>query len=396
MTASRAVRSLPQVRSWVSWSRPTRLGSAHSIEDLRRLARLRVPRVVFEFVDGGAEDGEVVRRNAEALRRARVVTRVLVDVSAVDLSTRLLDAPVSVPFGVAPTGLPALSHPDAEDALVDACARRHVPFVLSSMGTRSNREIAARNTGRPHWFQLYVWRDRVATRELIEQARAAGAEGLVVTVDVPVPGFRPADVRNGLTVPPTINPRSAFGIARHPGWMWGFLASGGVERCTFGSSSGALADLGHRMFDSAVTFEDLAWLRDIWSGPLAVKGILDPRDARAALELGVDVIWVSNHGGRQSGRAPASLDALREIRREVGLSPTVWFDSGIRSGLDVAVALQTGADFVFAGRPFIYGLMAGGAAGVDRAFEILATELERALALAGSPSVASIGSPSTL
>lgn len=350
------------------------------------MARNKVPRMVFDFVDGGAEDGEVVRRNQNAFRRAQIVSRVLVDVSAVDLSTDLLGTRVSLPFAIAPTGLPALAHPHAEDALADACARRQVPFVLSSLGTRSNAEVAARNTGRPHWFQLYIWRDRVAARALIEEARAAEADGLVVTVDVPVPGFRPADVRNGLTVPPTINPRSAVGILRHPMWMWRFLGSGGVERCTFGSS-GALSDLGHQMFDSAVTFDDLAWIRELWDGPLAVKGVLDARDARAALDLGVDVIWISNHGGRQSGRAPASLEALRLVRREIGSGPTVWVDSGVRSGLDIAVALQAGADFVLAGRPFIYGLMAGGGPGVERAFEILTAELVRALGLAGVPSV---------
>jgi L-lactate dehydrogenase (cytochrome) len=377
------LRSMMRLRTpaWGSASR------AEDVAALRELARRRAPTAVFDFVDGAAEAETTAAANRSALGSVRLVPRVLRDVTEVSTSTRVLGREAALPFGIAPTGFPALSHRDAELGLSEAAERFGIPFSLSTMGTRSIEQIAEHRPGARRWFQLYLWRDRARSRALVERAREAGYDALIVTVDAPVAGLRTRDVRNGFTMPPELTPRTALGIARRPRWLFDLLTSPPLSFAMFSFDTADLETLGNALIDPSATFAEVAWLQEVWDGPIVVKGVLDPEDARVLSSMGVDAVVVSNHGGRQLDQAVATLDALPAIKAAVGPRTEVWLDSGIRRGSDVAVALASGADFVLAGRAFIYGLMAGGGAGAARAAEILATELRRSMALLGARSI---------
>jgi L-lactate dehydrogenase (cytochrome) len=367
-----------------------RLSRAHTIADLRAIAARRAPRAVFDYTDGAAEQEISLRRARSAFARAEFHPQVLRDVSAADTSTTVLGQRWSLPFGLAPTGFTRMMHHEGERAAARAAQRAGVTFALSTMGTTSIEEVAAEAPEARKWFQLYVWRDRDAGKDLLERAWAARYEALLLTVDTAVAGARMRDVRNGLTVPPELTPATVLDAAIHPAWWFNLLTT---EPLTFASLTewhGTVAELVNSMFDPTVTFDDLEWLRAAWPGPMLIKGITTVADARAAADHGADGIIVSTHGGRQLDRASAPLEALAPIVDAVGDRCEVLLDTGIMHGGDIVAALALGARGCLVGRAFLYGLMAGGERGVDRAIAILAREVSRTLQLLGVSGVAEL------
>ena len=331
------------------FSTARRLARSHSIADLRRLAKRRLPRAVFDYADGAAEDEVTARRNEAAFEDYELLPRVLRDVSSVDLSTTVLGTPVSMPVMLAPTGMTRLFHHDGETAAARAAHRAGVVYTLSSLSTVSIEDLAAVSDG-PRWFQIYVWKDRGLVREFFDRCRAAGYDALMLTVDMPVLGQRERDLRNGMTIPPSLTLGSALDAALHPSWWWNFLTK---PRIGFANVAGK-GDAGHgdltalwtyinTQFDPSVTWRDLEWMIGEWNGAFAVKGVLDPEDAARAASLGARGIVVSNHGGRQLDHSPASLDALPAVVEAVAGRAEVILDGGIRRGADVAKALALGA-----------------------------------------------------
>lgn len=369
-----------------------RLQRCHTVDDLRTAARRRLPRAAFDYLDGGAEDEVTLRRNRAAFDDWELVPQVLRDVGAVDLRTDVLGVPCALPLVLGPTGFTRMMHPGGERAVAAAAERFGVPYVAATLGTTSLEDIRAVGDA-PLWFQLYVWRDRGLSKELLARAQEAGYRALVLTVDTPVPGARERDLRNGLTIPPALDLRTLADGARHLRWWWGLLGS---EPLTFANvrhvaeEPTAVMEFVGAQFDPTVSWDDLGWLADAWDGPLVLKGVLSPADARRAAEHGVDAVVVSNHGGRQLDHVPAALTALDRIVQEVGSDVELLVDSGVRRGTDVAKALALGARAVLIGRPYLYGLAAAGQAGVERALEIYTAELLRVMQLLGVTSVAQL------
>lgn len=368
-----------------------RLARAASIPDLRRLARRRAPRAVFDYTDGAA-GGEVSLRRARAsYERVEFLPRVLHDVSHVDTSTTILGRPASMPVVFAPTGFTRMMHTEGEPAVARVAARTVIPYALSTMGTTSIERLSHAAPGGRLWFQLYLWRDRAASRDFVQRARDAGYEALVLTVATPVPGPRLRDVRNGLTIPPTLSLRTFAEGALHPAWWFDLLTTEPLEFASLSRSDGTVADLVGRIFDPAATIADLAWLRSIWDGPLIVKGVTTVADARAVVDAGADAVVVSNHGGRQLDRSPTPLEVLPEVVDAVGDRTEVYVDGGVLSGGDVVAAVAMGARAVLVGRAYLYGLMAGGERGVQRVATMLAQEVAGTLALLGATRVGDVG-----
>lgn len=367
-----------------------RLASAASIPDLRAVARRHVPRGVFDYVDGGAGTETSLRRSRESYARVEFAPRVLRDVSAVDTTTTILGRPAALPLVFAPTGFTRLMHADGEPAVARVAGRMGIPYVLSTLGTTSPEALAAAAPDTERWFQLYLWHDREAGIDLVERARAARYRALVLTVDTPVAGARLRDVHNGFTIPPTLSLRSLIDIGRHPGWWMDKLTTEPLRFAVFDRTDGTVADLLNRVLDPAITLADVAWLRERWDGPLVIKGIQSVEDVRAMADAGADAIVVSNHGGRQLDRAPTPLERLPEIAAAVGDRVEVYVDGGVLGGADVAAAIALGARAVLVGRAYLYGLMAGGERGVERAGALLRQELVRTMQLLGVTEVAGL------
>ncbi len=366
------------------WS-PTerRLAGALTIEDLRRIARRRTPRAAFDYTDGAA-DGEIsLARARQAFADVQFNPGVLRDVSSVDTSREVLGERVALPFGIAPTGFTRMMHAEGEVAGATAAAAAGIPFALSTVGTTSVEDVAEAAPGGRHWFQLYMWKDRDLSMGLVDRAAKAGYDALLVTVDVPVAGARLRDVRNGMTIPPTLTPRTVLGMATRPAWWANLLTTEPLAFASLDAWPGTVAELLDTMFDPTVTFDDLAWIRAQWPGKVVVKGVQTVDDARRLADLGVDAVLLSNHGGRQLDRAPVPFHLLPDVVAAVGDSVEVHLDTGIMSGQDVVAAVAHGARFTLVGRAYLYGLMAGGRAGVDRAIEILTGQVERTMRLLG-------------
>ncbi len=373
--------------------RPTarRLAGAASIADLRRMARRRAPRAVFDYTDGAAGDELSLARSRAAYARVEFQPRVLRDVSDLDTSTELLGRRSALPLVFAPTGFTRMMHSAGEPAVGRVAARTGIPYALSTMGTTSIEDLADRVPDGRLWFQLYLWRDRGAGRDFVARARDAGYEALMLTVDTAVPGARLRDVRNGLTIPPTLSVRTVAEGSLHPAWWFDLLTTEPLEFASLRRSEGTVADLIGRMFDPAATLDDVAWLRSEWPGPLVVKGVQSPDDARAVVEAGADAVVVSNHGGRQLDRSPTPLEALPAVLDAVGDRAEVYVDGGILSGADVVAAVALGARAGLVGRAYLYGLMAAGEPGVQKAADLLAAEIRTTMALLGTTSVAELG-----
>src|SRR4051794_23470938 len=362
------------------------------IEDLRQRARQTVPKMFFDYADRGAYAEETLRANRADLQRLKLRQRVLVDVSRRTLDTTIIGEPVPIPLALAPIGLCGMQWGDGEILACRAAQAAGIPFCLSTMSICAIEDVAAA-VDKPFWFQLYVMKDRGFVRALIERAAAAQCSALVLTIDLQVLGQRHADTRNGMTVPPELRLRNIFDIATKPAWALSVLRG---KRKTFGNLAGhvrgmenvnSLAQWIAGQFDPALSWKDVEWIRSLWPGKLIIKGLLDVEDARLAAKTGASAIVVSNHGGRQLDGAPSSISALPSIVDAVGGDSEIIFDGGIRSGQDVVRALGLGARSCLLGRAYVYGLGAGGQAGVAKAIEIIRNELDVTMALCGVSNV---------
>ena len=366
------------------------------IEDLRQLARRKVPRAFFDYAEAGSYNEETLRANRTDLERIKLRQRVLVDVSSRNLATTIVGQKVAAPFVLAPIGLCGMQHGNGEILSAQAANDAGIPFTLSTMSICSIEDVAEA-TRKPFWFQLYVIKDRGFSKDILARATAAKCNALVLTVDLQVLGQRHNDIKNGMTVPPEIRVKNIIDIATKPAWAWSILKG---KRKTFGNLAGhvkgmddvnSLAQWTNSQFDPALSWKDVEWIKSIWPGKLILKGILDVDDAKTAVRLGADAIVVSNHGGRQLDGAPSSISALPGVADVVGSDTEVLFDGGIRTGSDALRALALGARACLIGRAYIYGLGAGGQAGVAKAIDILEKELSVTMALTGTNTIADIG-----
>ncbi|WP_307832030.1 alpha-hydroxy acid oxidase [Prauserella cavernicola] len=360
-----------------------RLGAAHTIADLRTIARKRTPRAVFDYTDGAAELEDSLRRARQAFRGVEFHPNVLRGVSDVDTSVEVLGARSELPFALAPTGFTRMMHHEGESAVARVAERAGIPYTLSTMGTTSIEAVAQAAPGARRWFQLYVWRDHAAGADLMRRAWESGYDTLQLTVDTPVGGARMRDVRNGLTIPPALTLRTFLDGATHPAWWFNLLTTEPLQFASLSQWSGTAAELINAMFDPTLSYDDLAWVRESWPGTLVVKGIQNPADARDVVRAGADAVVLSNHGGRQLDRAPTPLELLPATLDAVAGEAEVWVDTGILSGGDVVAATAMGAGLCLVGRAYLYGLMAGGERGVQRAVDILRAEIVRTLQLLG-------------
>jgi L-lactate dehydrogenase (cytochrome) len=389
-----SARRLPrasELRAVLSPRRPQldrtarRLERAATIRDLRAVARRRTPRAVFDYADGAAEREIGLSRTRAAFARIELVPRALRDVSAVDTATEILGRRAALPLIFAPTGYTRLFHHEGERAVARVAQRIGVPAGLSTVGTTSIESLAAAAPAAAKWFQLYVLRDRGATAELVARAQAAGYDALAFTVDVPVAGQRLRDVYNGLTFPPSL--RALADITLHPAWWLNVLTTEPLRYASLAAQPDTVARVADELFDAALTIGDLEWLRGLWRGPLVVKGILTVDDAIRVVDLGADAVVVSSHGSRQLDLAPTPLEVLPAIVDAVGDRAEVFLDSGILSGAEVVAAVAMGARACLVARAYCYGLMAGGERGVQRAADILRTEIVRTMGLLGAGAV---------
>ena len=367
--------------------RKRRLTRALTIYDLRDIAKRRTPQAPFDYTDGGADTESSLTRARAAYEKLEFQPRILRDVKDVDLSVQMLGKKMSMPVGIAPTGFTRMMQTEGEYAGACAASDAGIPYTLSTMGTRSIEDVAkAAPTGR-NWFQLYMWKDRDRSMALVDRARAAGFDTLVLTVDVPVAGARLRDVRNGMTIPPSLTSKTILNAIPRPAWWINFLTTDPLKFASLDSWNGTVAELLDSMFDPTVTYEDLKWIRGQWQGNLVVKGIQNIDDAMMSVAAGADAIILSNHGGRQLDRAPVPLHLLPEVVKAIGDKAEVHVDTGIMHGADVVAAIASGAKFTWIGRAYLYGLMAGGKPGVDRTLEILRTQIIRTMKLLGARTV---------
>lgn len=364
-----------------------KLQSALTIYDLRAIAKRRTPKAAFDYTDGSAEAEISLARARQAFEDIQFNPSILRDVSVVDTSTTVLGGPSALPFGIAPTGFTRMMQTEGELAGAGAAAAAGIPFSLSTLGTCSIEEVSATNPGGRNWFQLYMWKDRQRSMELVERAAAANFDTLLVTVDVPVAGARLRDTRNGMTIPPTLGIKTVLNAIPRPGWWIDFLTTEPLSFASLDRWSGTVAQYLDSTFDPTVTFEDLAWIKEQWPNKLVVKGVQNLDDARKLASMGVDGIVLSNHGGRQLDRAPIPFYLLPKVSKEIGSDTEILLDTGIMSGADIVASIALGADFTLVGRAYLYGLMAGGREGVDRTIEILSSQIKRTMRLLGVASL---------
>ncbi len=372
----------------VIWSpRKRRLSRALTINDLRDIAKRRTPQAPFDYTDGGADTETSLIRARAGYEKLEFQPKILRNVKDVDLSVNMLGKKMNMPIGIAPTGFTRMMQTEGEYAGACAAYDAGIPFTLSTMGTRSIEDVAKAAPNGRNWFQLYMWKDRDRSMALVERAKNAGFDTLVLTVDVPVAGARLRDVRNGMTIPPSLTSKTILNAIPRPAWWINFLTTDPLKFASLDSWNGTVAELLDSMFDPTITYEDLKWIRSQWQGSLVVKGIQNVDDALMSIESGADAIILSNHGGRQLDRAPVPLHLLPEVVKAVGNKAEVHIDTGIMHGADVVAALATGAKFTWIGRAYLYGLMAGGKPGVDRALDILKTQISRTMKLLGARTI---------
>jgi L-lactate dehydrogenase (cytochrome) len=389
----RTLRSVIRFRAFEWSSVARRLARAANVGDLRRIAKRRLPSGVFDYIDGAAEDELTLRRNRAAYQRVEFRPRVLRDVTVVDPRTSLLGRETRFPLVLAPTGFTRIADPQGELAVARAAARAGIPYTLSTLATRSIEEVAAVSDG-CLWFQVYVWKDRGLVKELIERARAAGYETLMLTVDTAVFGKRERDLRRGFSLPPSIGLDTIIDGIIHPGWTWKFIRSEPIRFANVvgrgvgdGSDPVTLADFIPTQFDPALSWADIEWMRSIWDGPIVVKGIQGVDDALLAADAGVEAIALSNHGGRQLDGAPPAFELLPSVVEAVGGRIEIICDGGVLRGSDIVKAVALGATCCMAGRAYLYGLGAAGEAGVDHVLALLEADVRRTMALCGATSV---------
>ncbi len=392
-------RQIPKPTDFVDllkFRRPTlsrtasRLARAHTIADLRDIARRVTPKAPFDYTDGSAEAEISSARARQAFEDIEFHPAILRDVSDVDTTCTVAGGPAALPFGIAPTGFTRMMHSAGERAGAAAAGAAGIPFSLSTVGTTSPEGVAEANPNGRNWFQLYMWKDRDRSTDIMNRAARSGFDTLLVTVDVPVAGARLRDRYNGLTIPPTLTGRTVFNAIPRVRWWFDFLTTEPIGFSTFKQFDGTVAELLDSMFDPSVDFDDLIWIKDQWPGKVVVKGIQTLQDARRSVALGADGVLLSNHGGRQLDRAPIPFHLLPKVAAELGNDTEVMIDTGIMSGADIVASIALGARFTLVGRAYLYGLMAGGRAGVDRAITILSEEVTRTMKLLGVKTLAEL------
>lgn len=362
------------------------LSTANNIADLRALAKERLPRMVFDYIDGGADDEITLGDNPSRFSDYKLMFKTLVDVASIDMSTTVMGAKSAAPIIVTPTAAQRLFHPrGGESAVARAAQKAGLIYCLSTLGSASIERIAELTDG-PKWFQVYVWKDKAIVEKALERARKAGFTGVILTVDVPVAGNRERDHVNAFTIPPKINAKTVSQVLARPGYLFDMLSTPEIIAANWAdmdTGGMGIIEFLNSQFDRSVTWEDARWMKEIWGGPFAVKGICRADDARRCVEIGADAVWISNHGGRQLDTSPATIDTLPEIVAAVRGQAEIILDGGIRRGTDIIKALALGANAVAVGRPYLYGLGAAGEAGVSHALNFLMTSLERDMALTG-------------
>ncbi|MBL5974069.1 MAG: alpha-hydroxy-acid oxidizing protein [Candidatus Leucobacter sulfamidivorax] len=367
--------------------RRRRLEAALTIADLRRIAKRRTPRAAFDYTDGAAEGEVSLARARRAFEEIEFHPDILRPATAVDTSTEILGGPAALPFGIAPTGFTRLMQTEGETAGAGAAGHAGIPFTLSTFGTTSIEHVRLANPEGRNWFQLYVMREREISYGLVERAARAGFDTLMFTVDTPISGARLRDTRNGFSIPPQLTPRTVLNAIPRPWWWFDFLTTPKLEFASLSATGGTVGDFIASAMDPTISYEDLDTIRDMWPGRLVVKGVQTVADATRLIDRGVDGIVLSNHGGRQLDRAPVPFHLLPRVVREVGRDATVMLDTGVMNGADIVASVALGARFALIGRAYLYGLMAGGREGVDRAIAILRSEIVRTMALLGVSSL---------
>lgn len=358
------------------------LQRAASLGDIRKIARRYTPRAVFDYTDGSAGEELTLARQRHLFRCVEFHPSALVDVSGVNPSTTFLGRDVDLPIGLGPTGFTRMMHHAGEKATASVAARNNLVFVLSTLGTTSPEELKAAVPTGNNWFQLYISKDRSITHDLLDRVEAAGYDTIELTIDTPVGGIRRRDIRNGLTVPPRLTPATAIDMALHLSWVWHALTTEPLEFASLKNSEGTVGELLSRVFDASLTIDDVTWLRDRWKGTLVVKGAQSVATATELVAAGVDAIVLSNHGGRQLDRAPIPLELLPDVKQALPATE-VYIDGGITDGADALAAIALGAQGVFVGRAHLYGLMAGGAAGVQKVVDLFREQITTQMALLG-------------
>lgn len=385
---------LSEIRELLNVGRPgapygaRSLARCYDIEDLAHLARRRLPRGAAGYLDGGGEGEWTLRRNREAFGEVELVPRVLRDVSRIDTTSTILGIPVPLPMALSPVGAPRMFHHEGELAVARAARAAGLPYGISTLSTRSLEEVAEVAGDSPLLFQLYLWGDRSTAKDLLARASSAGYRALLLSVDSTVRSERDRELHRGIALPtPELTLGTVLDGARHPRWSWHFLTSPALGFPNLSMEGPTSRRMLGQMFDGTVSWDDVRWIREAWSGPLAIKGVARPEEALRAVDEGADAVIVSNHGGRQMDHVPATLEVLPEVAGAVGDRLEVLFDSGIRRGSDILTALALGARGVLVGRAHLYGLAAAGEAGVRHAIDILAYELRTSMALCGATSL---------
>ncbi len=390
LKSERKFPSLPYFWSLIDFKLPSlnpykgKLDRAQTVSDLAKVAKKRVPKVVFDYVEGSAVDEVSYARSRDAWDRVEFNSKVLRDVSLIDTSEIILGRKVDLPIIFSPTGYTRLMHHVGEPAVANVAFEKNLVYSLSTMGTTSPAELAQAVPGARKWFQLYVMKNRKDSLAVIKQAKDSGFEALILTVDTPVAGLRYRDNRNGLTIPPKIRLNTVLAIARKPIWWLNLFTTGKLEFAAFRGWDKPLSELAGLIFDPSTTFADIKWLKSVWDGPIIVKGIQSVADAKEVAKLGVSGIILSNHGGRQLDRGPVPLEILPEVVKVVGKKVDVYIDGAVMSGLDVLSAIALGAKAVFIGRAYLYGIMADGERGVNKVIELMRRELVNGMALTGA------------
>jgi L-lactate dehydrogenase (cytochrome) len=373
-----------------------RLARAANVDDLRRIAKRRLPGGVFDYIDGGAEDERTLRANTAAFADTAFSPRVLRGLQSVGISSAVLGEPVPFPLALAPTGFTRIADPQGELAVARAAAKMSLPYTLSTLSTRSIEEVRKVSNGRL-WFQVYAWRDRGLVEDMIRRAAASEYEALMLTVDTAVFGRRERDVRRGFSLPPKIGPSTVLDGALHPGWTLAFLRNEPIRFANVigqsvgdGASPVNLSAYVNEQFDPALSWDDIDWLRSVWDGKILIKGVQSVEDAVIAADKGVDAVILSNHGGRQLDGSPASFSLVAPVADAIGGRTEIVCDGGIRRGSDIVKAVAAGASWCMAGRPYLYALGAGGERGVDRLLEWFRADMTRTMTLIGCPDIATL------
>jgi isopentenyl diphosphate isomerase/L-lactate dehydrogenase-like FMN-dependent dehydrogenase len=394
--SKRQFPDLPHFASLIEWKLPTlfrtraKIARAITIDDLAKIAKRKVPKVVFDYVEGSALDEVSYSRSRQVFNQVEFTAHTLRDVSKIDPTIEIFGKKVDLPILFSPTGYTRFMHHVGEPAVAAVAQENNMIYSLSTMGTTSPSELAQQVPDVRRWFQLYVMQNREDSMSVIKQAKDSGFEALILTVDTPVSGIRVRDIKNGLTIPPRIRLSTVFAIAMKPVWWLNLFTTKKLEFAAFRGWNKSLVELAAAIFDPSTKFEDVKWLQSVWSGPIIVKGVQNLEDAKELAKMGISGIILSNHGGRQLEKGPVPLELLPLVVKEVGANVDIYIDGGVMSGQDAYAAVAMGAKAVFVGRAYLYGIMAGGERGVQKAVEILKRDFINTMALTGARNIAEV------